>query len=200
MAVSPGHYMLNMLCKLNAFQMRCLRRIVNITWQDKVPNNTILMSAGIPTMYSTLKQRRMRWLGHVVRMEDDRIPRDILYGELVQGKRPIGRPKLRFKDICKRDLKALNIDLETWEAAASDRAAWRRIVQDGLSRFEETLAQQSVAKRLRRKNETQSQTDRPALVFPCVKCGRECKSRIGHFQHTRHCTKSNGTPTLSATP
>ena len=36
--------------------------------------------------------------------------KDLLYGELVQGKRPTGRPQLRFKDVCKRDLKALNID------------------------------------------------------------------------------------------
>ena len=98
-------------------------------------------------------------------------PGDLLYGELVQGKRPVGRPKLRYKDICKRDLKALNIDLDTWEAAASDRTAWRRTIEVGLSRFEETLAQQSVVKRLRRKLVAQSQTDRPAPVFPCVKCG-----------------------------
>ena len=44
-------------------------------------------------MFTLLKQRRMRWLGHVVRMDDRRIPKDLLYGELVQGKRPTGRPQ-----------------------------------------------------------------------------------------------------------
>ena len=52
--------------KLNAFHMCSLIRIMNITWQDKVPNNTILKSAGIPTIYSILKQRRMRWAGSVM--------------------------------------------------------------------------------------------------------------------------------------
>ena len=64
-------------------------------------------------MFTLLKQRRMRWLGHVVRMDDGWIPKDLLYGELVQGKRPTGRPQLRFKDLCKRDLKALNMTRTT---------------------------------------------------------------------------------------
>ena len=96
--------------KLNAFHMRSLRRILNMTWQDKVPNNTVLEKAGCTSMFMLLKQRRMRWLGHGVRMDDGRIPKDLLYGELVQGKRSTGRPQLRFKDVCKRDLKALKID------------------------------------------------------------------------------------------
>ena len=44
-------------------------------------------------------------------MKDGRIPKDILYGELAVGKRPRGRPQLRNKDVCKRDMKALEIDV-----------------------------------------------------------------------------------------
>ena len=46
--------------KLNAFHMRSLRRILNITWQDKVPDNTVLERAGCTSLYTLLKQRRMR--------------------------------------------------------------------------------------------------------------------------------------------
>ena len=119
--------------------MRCLRRILHITWQDKVTNNSVLGRAGIPSMYTLLKQRRMRLLGHVVRMDDGRIPKDLLSGELAQGKRPTGRPQLRYNDVCKRDLKAMDVDLTTWEAVASDRAAWRQTVKKGLSSFEQSL-------------------------------------------------------------
>ena len=84
--------------------MRCLRRILGITWQDRVTNKVVLEKAGIPSLYTLLKQRRLRWLGHVTRMKDGRIPKDLLYGELATGKRPTGRPQLRFKDVCKRDL------------------------------------------------------------------------------------------------
>ena len=97
-------------------------------------------------MYTLLKQRRLRWLGHFVRMADGRIPKDLLYGELVQGSRPRGRPQLRYKDICKRDLKALGMDLNRWETLTSERSAWRQVVHHGLSQFEETLVQQAEAK------------------------------------------------------
>ena len=169
--------------------MRSLRRILNITWQDKVPNNTVLERAGCTSMFTLLKQRRMRWLGHVVRMDDGRIPKDLLYGELVQGKRPTGRPQLRFKDVCKRDLKALNIDQNNWEATALRRSAWRQTVQKGLSNFEETLAQQHEEKRMRRK--AAAHADRPASDFVCVLCHRDCHSHIGLVSHTRRCTRIN---------
>ena len=93
-------------------------RILNITMQDKVPNNIVLERAGCTSMFTLLKQRRMRWLGHVVRMDDRRIPKDLLYGELVQGKLPTGRRQLRFKDVCKGGLKVLNIDQNNCEATA----------------------------------------------------------------------------------
>ena len=107
--------------KFDAFHMRSLRRILNIIWQDKVPNNTVLERAGCTSMFTLLKERRMRWLVHVVSMDDGRIPKDLLYGELMQGKHPTGRPQLRLKDVCKRGLKALNIDQNNWE---TDCAAW----------------------------------------------------------------------------
>lgn len=116
--------------------MRNLRRILDTTWRDHVTNNTVLERTGVPSMFTLLKLRRMRWLGHVTRMVDGRIPKDLLYGELASGRRPTGRPQLRFKDACKRDLKQLNIDINTWEAAAADRSAWRCRVQKGLQQFE----------------------------------------------------------------
>ena len=82
-----------------------------------------------------------------VRMADDRIPKDLLYGELVQGNHLRGRPQQRYKEICKRDLKALEMDLNRWETLTSERSAWRQAVHRGLSQFEETLVQQAEAKR-----------------------------------------------------
>ena len=49
--------------------------------------------------------RKLRWLEHVRRMNDGRNPKYILYGDLIAGKRNIGRPQLRYQDVCKRDMK-----------------------------------------------------------------------------------------------
>ena len=129
----------------------------------------------------------MRRLGHAVRMNADRIPKVLLYGELVQGKCPTDRPKLHHKDICKRDLKALSIGLNTWGAVASTRLAWKQRVQKDLSEIEKMLTQQSEAKRLRRK--AQSQSDRPVSDFTCAQCGRDCHTSIGLSSHTRRCAR-----------
>ena len=72
--------------RLNVFHMRCLRRILGIIWQDKVTNKVVLEKAGIPSLYTLLKQRRMRWLGHVIRMKDGRIPKTFYVVNWQQGK------------------------------------------------------------------------------------------------------------------
>ena len=74
--------------KLNIFTMQYIRRLLNI-------------------VFSLCKHWRMRLLGHVVRMDDDRYQRNPLYGELYQGTFPTGRTQLRYKHVCKWDLKFL---------------------------------------------------------------------------------------------
>ena len=53
--------------------------------------------------------RCLRWLGHVHCMEDGRLPKDILYGEFYNAPRWTGRPKLRYKDVIKRDMAGFHI-------------------------------------------------------------------------------------------
>ena len=65
-------------------------------------------------------------------MSNCRIPKDMLYGELVTGTRTAGRPYLRYRDACKRDMKVAGIDTTTWEAAADDRGHWRSVVKAGM--------------------------------------------------------------------
>ena len=63
-----------------------------ISWQDKVTNADVMSRAGLPSMYTLFKHHRLRWLGHVRRMEAGRIPKDIIYCELALGRRTTGRP------------------------------------------------------------------------------------------------------------
>ena len=101
-------------------------------YQDRVSNRDVLAQAGMSSMFAILSQRRLRWLGHVCRMHDGRIPKDILYGELATGTRPTGRPALRYRDVCKRDLKSCNINPAELEKATADRPSWRANMKTGI--------------------------------------------------------------------
>jgi len=46
-----------------------------ITWKDKLRNEDIRNQTKLQRMDLIIKERRLRWLGHVLRMEDDRIPK-----------------------------------------------------------------------------------------------------------------------------
>lgn len=115
---------------INVFHMRCLQRILGVTWQDKVTNNEVPARAGIPSMFTLFRERRLRWLGNVHRMKDGRIPKYSLYEELVGAKQSVGRPHQRSKDFCKRDMRACNIDPNAWKIFAHDRTAWKIFSHD----------------------------------------------------------------------
>ena len=61
--------------KLNSLHMRSLHLILGIIWSERVAQ--VLKRASLPNMYTLLRQRRLCWLGHLRRMEDGRIPKDI---------------------------------------------------------------------------------------------------------------------------
>ncbi|KAL8559123.1 hypothetical protein ACOMHN_046171 [Nucella lapillus] len=87
-------------------------------------------------MFALLTKRRLRWLGHVIRMQDGRLPKDILYGELATGSRPTGRPVLRYKDVCKRDLKDCGIVLADFEALTADCSSWHLATRSAIKTAE----------------------------------------------------------------
>ena len=173
--------------RLNSFHLRCLRRILGISWEDKVPNTEVLSRANLPTMFTLLRQRRLRWLGHVRRMDDGRIPKDLLYGELAAGKRNTGRPQLRFRDVCKRDMKALQMDPDHWEALAADRPRWRSSLTRHLKTGEDNLTKAAMEKRARRKAILLTSNPNSDTAHKCTICGRVCGSRIGLHSHMRRC-------------
>lgn len=101
--------------QLHIFNMRCLCRILSISWENKVSNSKVLERAGILSIYTLLRHRRLRWLGHVHCMDDDRIPKDLLYGELELNSRPVDQPKWHFKDVCNRNIYYLQLgNLSLW--------------------------------------------------------------------------------------
>ena len=68
-----------------------------------------------------MRQRRLRWLGHIRLMGDGRLPKDILYGEFCNAPSWTGRPKLHKKDAIKRDMAGFHTSPQSWETLAADR-------------------------------------------------------------------------------
>ena len=87
-------------------------------------------------MFIILAKRKLRWLGHVTRMED---------GELATGSRPAGRPTLRYKDVCKRDLRAGDIAPTDLEALAADRNVWRLTTKSAAVKIERATRDEEAA-------------------------------------------------------
>ena len=73
----------------------------------------------------------MRWADHVARIEEDRSTFKILTGTPV-GKRPLGRPKSRWEDNIRMDLKEIGINTKNWVDLTQDRDYWRALVNAAL--------------------------------------------------------------------
>ena len=107
--------------KLDQFHLKCPRKICGITWKDRIPNITVLECCEIEGIEALLIKGQLRWAGHLTRMEENRIPKALFYGELVDGKRSRGGQHKRYKDVLKYNLKACDIPIETWERQALNR-------------------------------------------------------------------------------
>jgi hypothetical protein len=80
-----------------------------------------------PNIVRVIKSRRMGWAGHVVRMGEGRGFYRVLVG-IPEGKRPLGRPRRRWEDNNKMDLREIGIDGANWFQLAQDRVQWRACV------------------------------------------------------------------------
>ena len=129
-----------------------------------------------------LFKAQLRWTGHVIRMDASRMPRQILYGELVRGTRKKGRTKKRYKDCIKETLKQCSLPPRDLETCAQDRPGWRATVKSACSKFEDNRRDKISDARAHRKA---SVTTPDEATFQCPHCPRLCASRIGLYSHAR---------------
>ena len=74
-----------------------------------------------------IKSRRLRWAGHVDRMEEGWSAFKILTGTPAR-KRPLGRHRRRWEDNIRMDLKEVGVNTRNWADLAQDRDYWRALV------------------------------------------------------------------------
>ncbi|XP_043064518.1 uncharacterized protein LOC122320474 [Drosophila ficusphila] len=120
---------------LGVFERKILRKIFGpicvgdayrIRW-----NHELYELYGDVDVVSRVKIHRLRWLGHIARMEEDTPARKV-FDAVIVGKRRRGRPRMRWQD---QVMEALSTSgAANWRRRAQDRDAWRQIVQQAVTR------------------------------------------------------------------
>ena len=78
-----------------------------------------------PNIVRMIKSRRLRWAGHVDRMEEGR--------RAPTEKRSLGWPRCRWENSIRKDLKEIGINTRNWVGSAQDRNYWRILVNAALN-------------------------------------------------------------------
>ena len=112
--------------RLLVFENTILRRILGPTrdeatgeWRRR-HNRELRDLTHLPLITSFVSSQRLRWAGHVARMPPDSVLRRAMEG-VPEGRRPVGRPRMRWEDCVRKDLRQLGVD---------DPAEWKRLAQD----------------------------------------------------------------------
>jgi hypothetical protein len=117
---------------LNTFERKILRKIYDPTHERRCwcPrwNNKLYSLYKEPNIVEDIKIRRLEWAGHIIRMEEKRIPKMVLNGKF-HAIRPVGRRRTRWADVVQRDALQLLV-IRGWRRRATNRDEWRRLVRE----------------------------------------------------------------------
>ena len=114
--------------QLNIFERKVYRRILGPVYDNEKENWRILTNEEIcanikkPTITETIRLHRLRWFGHVQRMEENRIPKRVLYMNLETT-----RPRNSWLDEVREDGRM--VGGEEWQEKVYDREEWKRLVR-----------------------------------------------------------------------
>ena len=170
--------------RLSVFHNRCIRTIMGVTrfqqWKERITSKRMAAACGMEeTLEHLLMKQRLRWLGHLARMESSRMPKQLLFGEL-EKKRPSHGTKRRWRDLVAVDLKRTEM-IDGWYDQAQDRRAWKALCLDGVSSLVE-----------------QSHPGWPPGAtlchttdsYPCL-CGRSFRRKGDLTRHRHFCSNSS---------
>ena len=117
-------------------------------------------------------------------MPDERCPKKVFYGELLEGKRSQGGQKKRYKETLKASLNDFDIPTGSWQQTAQERSKWR-----GLSSTKEQLSMKKrVCEAERKRRERKANTNGPSadsMTLTYSTCNRQFRARIGLVSYKR---------------
>ena len=118
---------------LRVLHARCLRSMCRVTrkhvWEHHITTGELCARLGLDFIDYYIDRRRLGWLGHVSRMDFDRLPRRMLSSWVPHG-RPIGCPNMTFGRSIRTALDKFHIDRSRWPELAADRSAWRQTLEN----------------------------------------------------------------------
>ena len=117
------------LVRLHRTEMAMLRWMSHATFKDRIPSKDLLTKFDLLPVRRVVQRNRLRWFGHVIRMDNDNRVQKCMTLE-VNGRRNRGRPKKTWEQVIASDLRELGIT----RSLAQDRLNWRKtIVMNGLT-------------------------------------------------------------------
>ena len=110
--------------------MRVRRLIRGVTRRDRIRNVNIRRMLGIQPLLEDIERSRLRWYGHVKRMDEGRLPRKYLDWQPAR-KRPVGRPRKRWKEGVDEALRRRGTSLMEVEEGRDfdDRDGWSQLLR-----------------------------------------------------------------------
>ena len=113
----------NEYARLNVFNTKRLRTLAGKK-RDEIRNADLLKLTRMRPLENYVRYYRLRWAGHVRRMDDSRLPKMALFGKLAGGSRGRGRPKKTWMDSLNEDCEQVGIPASQWIQSAKDRLLW----------------------------------------------------------------------------
>jgi hypothetical protein len=86
-----------------------------------------------PRLSVIIRIARLRWAGHITRMEENSMPRRLMYMQ-PEGPKKVGRPGTRWRDDVGKDVRMLGI--RSWWATAMNREEWRKFLNEAKTLYE----------------------------------------------------------------
>ena len=119
----------NDMNRIRSFETKCLRKILNIKWQQKTKNRDIMKRTGTGiNITQRMIERKMNFFGHICRMQDERLIKQVIFG-IMDGKNKRGRPKRRWTDDladwCNKDICTAGVH-RVFTGSAARFQRWQR--------------------------------------------------------------------------